>query len=94
MAEEPNHLVIRILREIQTTLADHGRLHEEHRRNFKHIEVQLTEMSDSMMSALGLAAHSNVPHENVQRQIQELNEKFDRLDSELRNRVARLEERV
>ena len=93
MAKEADDAVVPILRQIQSTLAEHGRLLTEHNKSFARIEVQLSEMNESMVSALGLAAHSNVRHEGVQRRIEELSERVERLE-ELRSRVERLEEKA
>ena len=94
MANAPEDAVLLILQQIQATLADHGRAHAEHAKSFKRMEIPMDELQESMVSALGLAAHSNVRHENVQRQIEELAARVERLDEELRQRVVRLEERV
>jgi hypothetical protein len=45
MAKQPDDLVLRILREIQATLSEHGRMHEEHRGAFERIEKQLIDLS-------------------------------------------------
>jgi septal ring factor EnvC (AmiA/AmiB activator) len=94
MAKEPDDAVVPILQQIQATLAQHGRLLADHSKSFKRIETEMREMNESMLSALGLAAHSNVRHEDVKRQIEELTERVERLDGELRARVERLEEKV
>jgi hypothetical protein len=83
MAKEPMDAVMPILQQIQATLADHGRLLREHTGSFKRIEVRLDELQDSVVTAIGLAAHSNVRHENVQRQIEELRERVERLEEKV-----------
>jgi septal ring factor EnvC (AmiA/AmiB activator) len=93
VAKSPDDAVVLILRQIQSTLAEHGKLLAEHSKSFARIEVQITEVNESMVSALGLAAHSNVRHEGVHRRIEELNERIEQLE-ELRTRVERLEEKV
>ncbi len=94
MAKEPEDAVLLILQKIQATQGDHGRLLAEHSKSFKRMEVRLDEWQESMLSTFGLAAHSNVRHENVQRQIEALGDRIDQLNQELRERVERLEEKV
>lgn len=94
MARTPDDAVLRILQQIQATLADHGKMHAEHAKSFKRMEVRMDELHESMVSALGLAAHSNVRHDGVQRQIEELTERLEHLDQEVRTRLQRLEEKV
>jgi hypothetical protein len=43
MARQPDDMVVRILQQIQATLADHGKMHEEHRQAFIRIEHRLDE---------------------------------------------------
>jgi hypothetical protein len=79
----PDDLVVRLLREIQGTLADHshrfGRLDERLGR----MERRLDEVNEGMVTALGLAGHAHVRSDGIQRQLDELNE-----------RVAKLEEKA
>jgi hypothetical protein len=80
MADEPQDAVIRILQQIQATLAEHGRLHEQHQQAFVRIERRLDEMSDSAITALGLASHSNVRHNTVQAQLDDLRRRLEKLE--------------
>ena len=83
MAKEPESRVLRIPRQIQATLAEQGRKLDAHTHRFDQLNVQLRDIQESTVTALGLSAHANVRQENVQTQIEEL-----------RERVARLEEKV
>ncbi len=94
MARTPEDAVLRILQQIQATLADHGRMHAEHAKSFKRMEVRMNDLQECMVTAIGLAGHANVRHEGVQKQIEELTDRLDELDHDLRQRVQRLEEKV
>ncbi len=63
-------------------------------KSFKRMEVRMDDLHESMVSALGLAVPSNVRHDGVQKQIEELTDRIEQLDQELRTRVQRLEEKV
>ena len=57
MAREPNDLVLRMLREIQTTLAEHTRRFEAIDGRFDSLERGMREVRESTITALGLAGH-------------------------------------
>ena len=73
MAEEPDNVVLMLLREIRTTQTDHG-------RRLEHIETRIDEMHESMVTGLGLAAHANVRHDTVEKRLTELTKRVDRLE--------------
>jgi hypothetical protein len=83
MAKQPDDMVIHILQQIQATLADHGRMHEEHRQAFVRIERRLEEALDSSITAIGLASHANVRHGSVQEEIADLKKRVERLEEKL-----------
>ena len=72
MAKQPEDLVVRILRDIQGTLAEHG-------RRFNRIEVQLEELHAGMIAALGLAQHADVRHNVVDKRLNQLKAQIERL---------------
>lgn len=76
MAKEPEDLVVRLLREIQKTLADHT-------KHFDKIERRLDEVGDGMITALGLASHAHVKHDSTQKEIDKLKKRIDRLEEKL-----------
>jgi hypothetical protein len=54
MAKQPEELVVRSLRDIQRTLADHTKKFEAVDRRFDAIEQRLDDMNDGLVAALGL----------------------------------------
>jgi hypothetical protein len=42
MAKQPEDLVVRMLRDIQSTLADHTKMLADHGKKFDHFEERLT----------------------------------------------------
>jgi hypothetical protein len=73
MAKQPEDLVLKILRNIQDTLADHT-------RRFDGIERRLDELEDGGVAALGLATRANVRHEAVDRRLHELQTRMSRCE--------------
>ena len=80
MANPPDDLVIRILREIQGTLQDHSRLLNEHSEEFRRLNTKMEEWQETTATAAGFAFHSNVRHEAVQRKLDEIEERLGRLE--------------
>ena len=81
MADDPNDLTIRILREIQGSIASQGRDLAAIKDELRRQGVRLDELFESSTMALGLAGHSNVRHETVQKQLEELTKRIERLES-------------
>lgn len=83
MADEPTELVLRLLREIRSEVSEVRRVQDLHSAKFAEHGHRLEEIHESLYAALGMSAHANVRHDAVQKQL-----------DELRERVARLEEKA
>ena len=83
MATPTEDLVLRVLRDIQGTLADHG-------RQLARLETGQNEIRESIVTALGLSAHANVRNDLMEDRLGDLENRIGRLD-ELEARVKRLE---
>jgi phage shock protein A len=81
MPKQPDNLVIRILRDIQQTLADHTRTLADHTQRFERLDRRLDEVNDGMITALGLAGHAHVRHDNLQKEIEDLKKRIKRLEA-------------
>ena len=80
MAREPDNLVLTLLREIRDTLQDHSRMHNRHTEEFSRLNARMEEWQETTATAAGFAFHSNVRHEAVQRKLNELEERLNRLE--------------
>jgi hypothetical protein len=90
MAKEPNDVVVRILREIQTAVADHGRMLEQHTRYFEKLDIGQQEIRGSIVTAPWLSAHANVRNDLMEDRLEKLESAYGEID-ELKARVKRLE---
>ena len=81
MARGPNDLVLRILREIQTTLADHTRRFEAMDGRFDALERSMREVRESTITALGLAGHANVRSDSLEQRVEALERRVDDLET-------------
>jgi hypothetical protein len=82
MAKEPENLVISILREIPGTLATQGWDLAEIKADLRRQGVRLDELFESSTMALGLAGRANVRHDTVQKQLEELRDRVERLEKQ------------
>jgi septal ring factor EnvC (AmiA/AmiB activator) len=81
MAKEPDNLVIRNLRDIQSTLADHGKTLADHTKRFEIIEQRLADVHDGMLAALGLASHAHVRDDAMKKEISDIKKRLKRLEA-------------
>lgn len=73
MAKQPEDLVLRVLKRIQETQA-------EHTQRLDRIEKSLGDVRDGVISALGLATHTDIRHEAFDRRLDDLKARIDRLE--------------
>jgi hypothetical protein len=76
MAKQIENLTLRILKSIQTTLAQHS-------RRFDHIENRLDEINEGMIAALGLASHAHVRDDSMKKEIDDLKKRVKRLEGKI-----------
>jgi septal ring factor EnvC (AmiA/AmiB activator) len=81
MAREPEDVVVRILRQIQATQAEHSKQFVRMDERFERLEQQVGELNDDMMAALGLASHVNVREQNIQKEINDIKKRLKRLEA-------------
>jgi hypothetical protein len=83
MPKQPKDLVIRILRDIQVTLAEHTKTLADHTKRFEHIEERLDDVNEGMVTALGLPSHAHVRDESMKKDINDLKKRAKRLEATL-----------
>jgi hypothetical protein len=76
MAKQPEDLVLRILRDIQATLADHT-------NRFDRLEQRADDVRDGMVTALGLAGHAHVRDDSMRKEIEDLKKRIKRLEAKV-----------
>ena len=75
-SNEPEDLTLRLLREIRTTLADHG----EKLERLKGIEKRLDELVEGMTYSLGLSLTASRKADAVDHKLMELERRITRLE--------------
>jgi hypothetical protein len=82
MAQEPENLVLSILRDILGALPSQARDLSEIKADLRRQGLRIDELFESSTMALGLAGHADVRHETVQKQIEQLRERVERLEKQ------------
>ena len=70
MAKQPENLVLRILKEIQQTLAEHG-------RRFNQLDRRLGDIHRGTVTELGLGTNAHVRHDTVQKQLNDIKQRCE-----------------
>ncbi len=83
MATPTEDLVLRVLQDIQGTLAEHG-------RKLTRLESGQNEIRESIITALGLSAHANVRNDLMEDRLGRLEAMIEEFEY-LKTRVDRLE---
>jgi uncharacterized coiled-coil DUF342 family protein len=83
MAEQPINVTEVILRQIQETLSGHTKRFDEIATRFDRLDKRFDEHHEGIITALGMSANSNVLHETVRREIEELPRRIQRLEEKV-----------
>jgi BMFP domain-containing protein YqiC len=81
MSKQPEDLVVRILRDIQGTLAAHTKRFEHLEQRFDNLEQRFDDVHEGMVTALGLASHAHVRDETMRKDINDLKKRVKRLEA-------------
>ena len=76
MAKQPENLVLRILKEIQQTLAEHG-------RRFNQLDRRLGDIHRGTLAELGLGTNAHVRHDTVRKELEDIKKRLKRLEEKV-----------
>ena len=80
MANEPDNIVLKLLREMRVILDEHSLAHLEHRASFKALDKKIDDWQETTATAVGLATHANLRNQAMEEQIAELVKRVSRLE--------------
>jgi hypothetical protein len=83
MPKQPEDLVVRILRDIQATLARHTKMHADHTERFQHIEERFDDLEPRIVASLGLGTDAHVRDQTMRKDLNELKKRVKRLEAKL-----------
>ena len=81
MAKQPDDIVLRILKDIQSTLSNHSKRFDRVEERLGGIDKQLGDFHDGMIASLGLASHAHVRNDSVVKEIEGLKKRVKRLEA-------------
>ena len=83
MADEPDNLVLQLLREIRETLGEHSEQFRLVGKRLDHIDQRLAEVHETLYTVAGAAVHANVRHDAVAERLKTLEERVSRLEEKV-----------
>ena len=83
MPKQPEDLVVRILRDIQATLARHTKVLADHTERFQHIEERFDDLEPRIVAALGLGTDAHVRDQTMRKDLNDLKKRVKRLEAKL-----------
>ncbi len=85
MAEEPDNMVLQLLREIRGTLAEHSRFHAEHRQAFAELRDDIREANSNAAYAAGFALLGRRDNEATGERVAKLEVRVKKIEEALEN---------
>jgi septal ring factor EnvC (AmiA/AmiB activator) len=79
MAREPADATLRLLREIRATQEGHSDLLKQNTEELQHLRKEIHDWQETTATAVGFAAHANVRHEAVEKPLDDLTKRIERL---------------
>ena len=80
MASEPENVMLRLLREIRAKQDEHTAMHEEHRQSFAELRKAIEDGKETTATGVGFAAHANIRTDALEKEIEELKRRMDRIE--------------
>jgi hypothetical protein len=97
MAQEPDNLVLKLLREIRSDIVDVKAKLVEHDKRFDGVDKRLDTLTAQVTYTFGVAGMANTHVGLVENRVDELadwKKQVERKQAELERRLARVEEKV
>lgn len=83
MAEEPDNLVLQLLRDMRREQTETRALQAKQAEALARIEQRIEEVHETMYSVAGFAMHANVRHETVTGRLKVLEERVSHLEEKV-----------
>ena len=80
MASGPSDATLRLLREIRATQEGHSDLLRENTDELWRLRKEIHERQETTATAVGFAAHANIRHEAVEKRLDDLTKRLERLE--------------
>jgi polyhydroxyalkanoate synthesis regulator phasin len=81
MANEPDNVVLRLLREIRTTQQTHGEMLTAQGGSLSRLEKRVEDLYKISTHTLGVAVTAHERHEALEARLDQLSQRVDRLEA-------------
>jgi chromosome segregation ATPase len=80
MSDEPDNMVLALLRDIRSTLRDHSGELSQIGQRVDRIDRRLEEVHETLYTVAGAAVHANIRHDTVAERLKTLEDRVSRLE--------------
>jgi len=80
VAEEPDNLVLKLLREMREILDDHTKRFEAHDRRFDELHKAIEDWQETTSAGAGFAMHASIRTQALEKEIADLKKRIDRIE--------------
>jgi septal ring factor EnvC (AmiA/AmiB activator) len=82
MAKEPADATLRMLRDIRATQKEHSDLLRLQADTLEYLRNQIQDWQETTSSAVGFAVHANIRHDTVEKRLEDLTKRVERLENQ------------
>jgi polyhydroxyalkanoate synthesis regulator phasin len=80
MAEEPENLILKMLREIRAKQEEHDGRFDKHDAQFRELRKAIEDWQETTSTGVGFAAHAHLRTQAMEKEIEELKRRVAQLE--------------
>ncbi|WP_442583269.1 hypothetical protein ACSBOB_15465 [Mesorhizobium sp. ASY16-5R] len=80
MAEEPDNILLRLLRDIRAKQDEHDKRFDAHDKRFDDLDKAIEDWKETTATGVGFAAHANIRNGALEKEIADLKRRKDRIE--------------
>ena len=80
MAEEPDNLVLKMLREMRGVLDEHTKRFDDHDRRFDEVKKAIEDWQETTSTGADFAMHASIRTQALEKEIADLKKRIDRIE--------------
>jgi predicted nucleic acid-binding Zn-ribbon protein len=80
MAQEPDNVMLRMLRDIRAKLDEHDKRFDQTDEQLRELRKSIDDWKETTATGVGFAAHANIRTEALEKEIADLKRRMDRLE--------------
>lgn len=80
MVDEPDNLLLRLLRDIRAKQDEHDKRFDAHDTRFDELHKAIEDWKETTATGVGFAAHANIRTDALEKEIADLKKRIDRIE--------------